>query len=168
MKYYVDVEGDTFEVDLGGDEIRVNGEPVAVSLERSGLPELYSVLVDHRSHEVWVQVRAGRMDASLAGYSFRLSIQDEAERTLQAGRSDGEEAEGEARIDAPIAGLVVSVPVQEGEAVARGQTLVVLEAMKMENEITAPRAGTVRDVAVTAGARVDMDAVMMRLVADPA
>lgn len=168
MKYYVDVEGDTFEVDLVGDEVRVNGEPVAVSLERSGLPELYSALVDHRSHEVWVQARAGRLDASLAGYSFRLSIQDEAERALQAGRSDGEEAEGEARIDAPIAGLVVSVPVQEGEAVARGQTLVVLEAMKMENEITAPRAGTVRDIAVTAGARVDMDAAMMRLVADPA
>lgn len=163
MKYYVEIEGTTYEIDIAQDEVRVDGTLVAIDLEQSGMPELYSVLLDDQSHEVLVRAEADGLTVLLYGASFRLSVQDEAERMLQAGRTAGEETEGELRIEAPISGLVVTVPVTEGETVRRGQTLVVLEAMKMENEITAPRAGIVRDLAVEAGARVDMESVMMVL-----
>lgn len=163
MKYFVDIEGDTFEVDISHDEIRVDGEIVAISLEQSGIPELLSVLIDSQSHEVLVQPAAGDVNVTLSGYSFQLSVQDEAERRLQVGRRKEVAADGELHMEAPISGLVVSVPVVEGDEVVQDQTVVILEAMKMENEITAPRAGKIKSVAVVSGERVEANATMIIL-----
>ena len=163
MKYFVDIEGEVFEVDISHNEVRVDGELVDISLEQSGIPELFSVLIDSQSHEVLVQATAGEVQVALSGYSFQLNVQDEAERRLQIGKRKEVVPDGELHLEAPISGSVVSVPVAEGDEVVLGQTLVVLEAMKMENEISAPRAGTVKSVLVVAGERVDLDATMIIL-----
>lgn len=163
MKYFVDIEGDTFEVDISNDEIRVDGELVTISLEQSGIPELFSVLIDSQSHEVLVQDAVGDVNVTLSGYSFQLTVQDEVERRLQVGRLKEVAADGEMNLEAPISGLVVSVPVTEGDSVVQGQTVVILEAMKMENEITVPRAGTVKSIAVVSGQRVEANATMIIL-----
>ena len=163
MKYFVDIEGEVFEVDITHSEVRVDGELVDISLEQSGIPELFSVLIDSQSHEVLVQAAAGEVTVALSGYSFQLSVQDEAEQRLQTGRRTEVAPDGVLRLEAPISGLVVSVPVTQGDEVVQGQILVVLEAMKMENEISAPRAGTVKSIAVAAGDRVDADATMIVL-----
>ncbi len=163
MKYFVDIEGEVFEVDISHDEVRVDGERVDISLKQSGIPELFSVLIDSQSYEVLVQATAEEVKVALSGYSFQLNVQDEAERRLQIGRRLEVAPDGELHVEAPISGAVISVPVAEGDAVVLGQTLVVLEAMKMENEISAPRAGTVKSIAVAAGDRVDADATMMVL-----
>lgn len=163
VKYYVEVEGKTFEVEIEQDEIRVDGELVTMSVEQSGIPELFSVLLDSQSHEVLVQDASGDVNATLNGYNFLLTVQDEAERRLQMGRRTTAAPDGELRLEAPIAGLVVEVPVNEGDEVVQGQTMVVLEAMKMENEISAPREATVKTVLVSAGDRVEADQAMMIL-----
>ncbi len=163
MKYYVEIEGDTFEIEVSADEIRLDGERIALDLTQSGMPELYSVLINDQSHEVLVHEANQAMEITLYGHSFRVIVQDEAERTFQLGRGSSQDLEGDLPVTAPISGLVVVVPVAEGEEVIQGQTLVVLEAMKMENEITAPRHGYVRDVAVEPGERVEMDFPMMVL-----
>lgn len=163
MKYFVDVEGEVFEVDISHAEVRVDGALVDISLEQSGIPELFSVLIDSQSHEVLVQATAGEVQVALSGYSFQLNVQDEVERRLQIGRRMEVAPDGELHLEAPISGSVVSVPVTEGDQVVLGQTLVILEAMKMENEIAAPRAGTVKSILVAAGERVDLEATMIIL-----
>ncbi len=163
VKYFVEIEGETFEVEVTGDEIRLDGEQVTIDLTQSGMPELYSVLIDDKSHEVLVNEASPALDVTLYGHSFKATVQDEAERAFQLGRGPSQELEGDLAVTAPISGLVVIVPVTEGEEVVQGQTLVVLEAMKMENEITAPRAGRIRDVQVEPGERVEMDFAMMIL-----
>ncbi len=163
VKYFVDVEGETFEVDVTHDEVRIDGELVDISLEQSGIPELFSVLIDSQSHEVLIQSAGGGVNAVLSGYSFQLSVQDEAERRLQVGRQTEVAPDGELHLAAPISGLIVSVPVAVGDEVMQGQNVVVLEAMKMENEISAPRAGRIKSVLVEAGERVEVDATMIVL-----
>jgi biotin carboxyl carrier protein len=79
---------------------------------------------------------------------YQASVLDErARRLTQAGGGAGAHS-GEATIKAPMPGLIVAVPASEGQAVKKGQTLVVLESMKMENELKAPRDGTVASVKV--------------------
>jgi biotin carboxyl carrier protein len=60
-------------------------------------------------------------------------------------------------------GLVVAVPVEEGQLVARGDALVILESMKMQNELKAPRQGTVAQVRIRPGERVELNQVLMTL-----
>ena len=70
-------------------------------------------------------------------------------------------AAGAGAVAAPMPGTILKVCVKEGQAVAEGDVLVILEAMKMENEILAPRAGTVTQVAVSKGASVDTGAALV-------
>ncbi|MCE2467975.1 MAG: acetyl-CoA carboxylase biotin carboxyl carrier protein subunit [Caldilineaceae bacterium] len=84
------------------------------------------------------------------------------------GRGPVEAAGGDLPVPAPISGLVVSVAVADGDTVEAGQILVVLEAMKMENDITAPRAGVVGQVAVADGDRVEINHVMLVLLEEEA
>ena len=72
-------------------------------------------------------------------------------------------AAGAANVTAPMPGTVLDVKVSVGQAVQAGETVVVLEAMKMENEIPAPAAGTVTGILVQKGATVDTDAVLVTL-----
>ena len=66
-------------------------------------------------------------------------------------------------ITSPLPGSILSIPVKEGQSVQANEVLIVLEAMKMENEVVAPRAGTVRGISVTAGAMVNTGDLLMSL-----
>jgi propionyl-CoA carboxylase alpha chain len=78
-------------------------------------------------------------------------------------RSGATEGRGPSRIEAPIPGKVVAVSVEPGDQVASGQPLVVLEAMKMENELTADRSGQVAVVHVAPGDTVDAGSLLVEL-----
>jgi len=86
-----------------------------------------------------------------------------AARRASRGARDGEAGTGQRTIVAPMAGRIVRVLVKPEEAVVARQPLVVVEAMKMENELRAPRAGTVADVRVTEGASVEANTVLVVL-----
>ena len=163
MRYFVQVDGEAWVVDIEEDAVLVNGEPVSVDLTQSGMPELYSVLLDGSSHEVLVSSDVSGCDVTVGGQVLRAEVQDEPTRILMKGRGSAEAAGGDLPVPAPISGRVVSVAVADGDTVAAGQTLVVLEAMKMENDITAPRAGVVGQVAVADGDRVELNHVMLVL-----
>jgi biotin carboxyl carrier protein len=163
VKYFVQVDGESWVVDIEEDAVLVNGEPVSVDLTQSGIPELYSVLLDGSSHEVLVSSDVSGCDVTVGGQVLRAEVQDEPTRILMKGRGSAETAGGDLPVPAPISGLVVSVVVADDDTVEAGQTLVVLEAMKMENDITAPRAGVVGQVAVADGDRVEINHVMLVL-----
>lgn len=167
MKYYVTVEGYTYEIDIQPDgEVLVNGERLQVDMQRSGRLNLYSLLVNHASYEVVIEPDAERRnvyEVLLEGARFEVQVEDERSRRLAKAVFALQAPPGELILRPPIPGLIVSVPVEAGQSVEKGETLVVFEAMKMQNEIRAPRDGVVREVRVRPGMQVTQNDVLMIL-----
>lgn len=159
MKYYVDVEGRTFELDFQeeGEQLRVQiGEQsLVLDLRQVTQPSLYSLLIDNRSYEIFVEAHGDEFDVLIGSEMFHLKVQDEWTRRLANIQRKTEVQSGDLAIKAPMPGAVVAVEVAPGEEVKRGQGLVILSAMKMENEIKAPRAGRVKSVEVQPGQTVE-------------
>jgi len=119
-------------------------------------PGVYSILVGGRAIEVRVETLPdGGLRLHAAGREFRVEIIDP--RSWRRSRGGGIDLAGRQQICAPMAGKVVRVLVAPGQQVETGQGLVVVEAMKMQNEIRSPKTGTVErllakeDQAVNAG-----------------
>jgi biotin carboxyl carrier protein len=100
-----------------------------------------------------------RIEVMVHGQPYVVEVQDARAQAL-ASLAGGTHASGEASIRAPMPGMVSNVLVSLGDEVQRGQTIVVLEAMKMENDLTTPRAGRVRALRVTKGQTVSQDDVL--------
>ncbi|MCO6450381.1 MAG: acetyl-CoA carboxylase biotin carboxyl carrier protein subunit [Caldilineales bacterium] len=99
----------------------------------------------------------------LGSRTFDVNVADERELRLAGGRADLIETGADLTIKAPIPGLVIRVMVGVGDQVEAKQPLVILEAMKMENELRAPRAGIITDVRVKAGESVEQGAGLLVL-----
>lgn len=97
------------------------------------------------------------------GRTVSAVVQDARAALLASAAAHGRHHHAATAIRAPMPGLVVAVPVAVGEKVARGTTLVVLSAMKMQNELTAPAEGMVMEIAVSPGQTVDQNQVLVRL-----
>jgi biotin carboxyl carrier protein len=143
--------------DGAGWTLTVDGRPVPVDMVRNG--ERWSLLVGARSYDVAVE-RTGSFDRTvyLDGNAIALSLSNGRARR---GRAEGSGGAGPMRIVAPMPGRVVKLLVSTGEHVAARQGLVVVEAMKMENELRAPRAGTVTELAVAAGTSVEAGTLLV-------
>lgn len=116
-------------------------------------------------HRVVVQRRPGRGKYSLwvDGYRFEAEALDERTRRIRDVSAASAAPSGPAPIIAPMPGLVVRVRVAVGDRVEAGQGVVVMEAMKMENELRATAAGVVKSVEVEAGTAVEKGAVLVLL-----
>ena len=164
MKYYVRVNGEEFEVDIDqAGQVTLNGVPVDVDMVRVPGQNIYSLIVDHLSYELAVEETRRGYTIHLGGVQYTTEVEDERQRRLMAGRGQPAPPSGEASVVAPIPGLIVRVEVQEGEEVRAGQPLIILEAMKMENEIRSPRAGTVKAIHVVPGESVEQGKVLITL-----
>jgi biotin carboxyl carrier protein len=113
-------------------------------------PGIYSVLWAGRSYEVKIALDKGKGFADIAGHHYAVQAVDP--RELSPGAATG--AAGREEVIAPMPGKVVRVLVEQGAEVAAGQGLVVVEAMKMQNEMPAPRAGRVVLLRAAPGAAV--------------
>lgn len=159
MKYYVDVEDRTIELDFQeeGEQLRVRvGEDVlTLDLRQVTEPSLYSLLIDNRSFELFVEENGDDFDVLIGGELFHLKVQDEWTRRLANIQRKTQVDTGLLAIKAPMPGAVISVEVTPGQDVKKGQGVVILSAMKMENEIKTPRAGRVKSVEVQPGQTVE-------------
>ncbi|HEV7128158.1 MAG TPA: biotin/lipoyl-containing protein, partial [Ktedonobacterales bacterium] len=99
---------------------------------------------------------ARAIEVTLDGRPYVVRLEDERTRAL-AGLAGAANESGEATVTAPMPGLVANVLVAVGDTVERGQTVVVLEAMKMENDLVAPRAGVIHAILVARGQAVIQD-----------
>jgi len=109
------------------------------------------MLLDHRSYEAVVDEREDLYHVLLAGDMYEVQVTDERSRRLASAFMAFGDTGGEVSIRAPMPGLIVRVPVTEGEPVTKGQTVVILESMKMENPIVAPVGGKLSQVGAAAG-----------------
>jgi biotin carboxyl carrier protein len=163
MKYVATVDDQEYHVDLEEDgTVTLNGDPVEADLQSIDGGFHYSLLVGATSHEVFAEHCEGICTVTIDGRRFRAKVEEE--RAWRAGgrRAVVEEAGG-AEVTSPMPGVVVAVLVEAGQAVQTGEGLLILEAMKMENEIRAPRTGVVEAVQVTPGQRVSQDDVLLRI-----
>jgi biotin carboxyl carrier protein len=166
----------TFEMDVAGRRrsvavepagpgkyrVTLDGTPYEVLAERSGEFNL-SLILDQasgRSREVSV-ASAGEPGELLVGLKGRMVAVSIDGRRRRAGSDGGAHTHGEQAVAAPMPGRIVRVLVGEGEEVAARQPVVVVEAMKMENELRSPKAGRVRQVSVTPGMLVEAGRVLL-------
>ncbi|MEP6991173.1 MAG: biotin/lipoyl-containing protein [bacterium] len=105
----------------------------------------------------------GRYTLWLDGFRYEVEALDERTRAIRELSGASREASGPAPLIAPMPGMIVRVGVQVGDAVQPGQSLVVMEAMKMENELRATSAGTVKAVLAVVGTAVEKGAVLLEL-----
>jgi biotin carboxyl carrier protein len=162
MRYYVTVDGQTFEVDLAGDVPLVDGEPVAAALTRVADNPTLHLLANGRSHTLVARHHDRRTwDLHLDGERFEVDVVDERTRAIQAMTGQGAASKGPRPVAAPMPGLVVRVNVAPGDRVEAGQSVVIMEAMKMENDLKAEAAGLVERVTVEPGQAVEKGAVLV-------
>ena len=146
------------EVGEGIYEIAMDGRTVHVDAVRSG-PTIFSVIEEGQQFEAMVDEKGAHgFDVLVAGRIFHLESIDE--RTKLLAQSAAPVATGPQTVAAEMPGKVVKVAVAAGGQVREGQGVVVLEAMKMENEITSPIAGRVKEIAVSEGQTVEAGAVL--------
>ena len=155
MIYHVAIGERTFEVELDGPRVSVEGRAVDAELVRLDGGLVRSLILDGRSYRVAADKGDGAWDLSVRGWRIQATVIDERTRRIREMTGTGPAATGPKPIVAPMPGLVVRVEVSEGEAVEAGRGIVIVEAMKMENELTARAPGVVRSVHVEEGQAVE-------------
>ena len=161
----MDVNGATVTVDIGPEGIEVDGVQVSAHLEEVQGTPIFLLTIGGTLHRLAVQQGDGRGQYSIWTDTHRFEVEaiDERRRAIRDMTGRGSAHTGPAPLVAPMPGLVVRINVQPGDQVQAGQPLVVMEAMKMENELRSTSAGIVKAVRIQAGAAVEKGAVLIEL-----
>jgi biotin carboxyl carrier protein len=164
MKYVATIADQRFEIGIDREgEVTVNGEVIDAEMESTLDPTLHSLIMGHHSRDVRITAEEDLYTVQVGGDIFEVTVEDERTHRLAGVRGSLSMITGEAVLKAPMPGLIIEVPVAEGVEVSKGDTVVVLESMKMQNEIKAPRDGRVHAVRVAAGDPVELNAIMLTI-----
>ena len=162
MKYEVNISGKAYKIELEHQadswQAKLDGESYIADVVEPA-PNTFSVLLDGQSHEICVTSSPnGRVHLQTGGFEFSAEVIDP--HSWSGRRHTGVEAEGRQQIVAPMPGKVVRLLVKAGDTVEAGQGLLVVEAMKMQNEIRSPKSGTVERVLAAEGQAVNAGDVL--------
>ena len=160
-RYRARIGDRAYDVEIRDGEVLVDGEPVDVALAAGSAGS--TLLMDGRASWGVVQADGARHHVTLDGHSFDVQVQDERALLLEQYGLADEAASAEREVRAPMPGLVLHVLVEAGQKVEEGDGLLVLEAMKMENELRAATAGTIAAVHVTPGEAVAKNALLIEV-----
>jgi biotin carboxyl carrier protein len=163
MKYEVRISGKTrivaIERNAEGWRAKLDGEAGVIADVAETAPNTFSVLLAGQSREISVTSSAdGKLNLQSGPFEFTAEVIDP--RSWRGRRHGGVEAEGRQQVVAPMPGKVIRVLVEAGERVEADQGLLVVEAMKMQNEIRSPKSGTVERVQVKEGQAVNAGEVL--------
>ena len=162
MKYEATVEGKTFQIEVTDmDKVFVDGVKHALDFRSIDGMALYSLLVGNTSYEMLVDEESGHFHVLVQGEPFAVQVRDVTEVGVERPEELPTPLTGTVELKSPVPGIIVHVPVSEGDTTKTGQTLIVLESMKMETELKAPSPGVVREVRVVSEDEVDQDQVLV-------
>ncbi len=165
MKYVVDLNGERSEVDLTGDSARLDAETLPVRVEDIDGTPVRIVTIGREVHRIVTKRGATRGSYTLwvDGYRFEGEALDERTRAIRDIAAASSKPTGPAPVVAPMPGLIVRVSVAAGDVVEAGQGVVVMEAMKMENELRTSSAGVVKIVHGAPGLAVEKGMVLIEI-----
>jgi len=162
VKYTILLAGQVIEVEVNGDQVTVAGQPHMATLGAIPGTPLRLLLLDGRPTTLSVEsLGRGRWALSPGGERREVEVLDERTLHIRSLTSGGERPRVSPMLKAPMPGLVLRVQVAAGQTVAAGSGLVVLEAMKMENELKAGGPAVVKAVRVQAGEAVEKGQVLL-------
>jgi biotin carboxyl carrier protein len=146
------------ERDADGWRITLDGQPIAADAVQIA-PNVFSILIAGQSHEIRAaQTAAGKLMLQIGSQEFSAEVLDP--RAWRGRRHGAIEAEGRQEIVAPMPGKIIRLLVDAGAKVEAGQGLIVVEAMKMQNEIRSPKSGTVERIFAKEGQPVNAGEVL--------
>jgi len=165
VRYIVTINGQRIELSRDGAMFTVGAEQVTAVLEEIEGTPLRIVRIGDDVHRVIVQQQRGRgaYDLWIDGHRYRVEALDERARAIRDLAGTSQAPTGPAPLIAPMHGLIVRIKVAVGDLVQAGQGLVIMEAMKMENELRASAAGTVRSINAVEGTAVEKGAELVEL-----
>ena len=172
QKYLVRLGDEVKEVEIEegplGLRVRFNDEWHQARLEQLGQSSLYALVIDDRPRELFAVERAGGFDIVIGSDRFPVAVETRGRRPpspLSASRPLVERPaeEGGWVLLSPMTGAIVDVYVSENDTVDAGDLLMIIEAMKMNNELRAQRPGSVRALYVERGQRVEQGSALLLL-----
>jgi biotin carboxyl carrier protein len=155
QSYNVEIE----EIGKSLYRVAVDGNEFLVDGKKTGRTN-YSLIVDNRSFEIEVDNSRDEYRVLVDGRNYHVHLVDER-RVRVGGHQSDVQLQGRQKVSVPMPGKVIAVLVSEGDSVERGQGLVIVEAMKMENEVRSPLAGEVKEIRVKPGDAVEGGAVLI-------
>jgi pyruvate carboxylase subunit B len=162
VKLIVQVAGQVVEVEVDGDRVTVDGRTYSAALVPVPGTPLRSLLLDGRSLTLAMDsLGRGRWMLTHAGERWEMEVIDERTRHIRSLTASGDVRRTAQVLKAPMPGLVVRLQASPGDHVAAGAGIVVLEAMKMENELKAPAPVQIKSVLVSAGQAVEKGQVLV-------
>ncbi len=162
MRYAVLIDGQVIEVEVDGERVTVAGQTQTATLAAIPGTPLRQLLLDGRPSTLSVEsLGRGRWALAPGGERWEVEVLDERTRHIRSLTSSGDARRTVPVLKAPMPGLVLRVQVVPGQQVAAGAGVVVLEAMKMENELKAPAQAVVKAVRVQPGEAVEKGQVLL-------
>lgn len=168
MKYITTVNGDKYEIDIDQeDRITVDSKTYETDVQFLSDSGVLSLLLNNHSVEAIVEQREDSWEVLIHGELYTVLVQDERAFRLAKERGSSFEVSGDAIIKSPMPGLIIDILVDVGQSVKKGEQIVVLESMKMENELRSPRDGVVSHIYVSPGAGVEKGQALVTIVNPP-
>ena len=161
--YKVQVDKHAFEVELSDEGFTANGKPLSWDLSKIQ-DGYFHILLNNSSYRAEVverDVSGKNMVIKVNGRSYPVAIKDKFDLLLEKMGMNANAAAKVNNVRAPMPGLIIELKVKDGDNVKAGDTLLILEAMKMENIIKAPGDATVRSVKVSMGDGVEKNQVLI-------
>ena len=171
MRVSVEINGIMYEVEIEDEgespsQVIINGHKTPIDMSPNWMKQFVkSLIVGECSHSVGFEYAEGGIPKTvwINGVPAEVNIDFPGKGKLHGGRVTTLIGASKDKIIAPIPGKIVEVRVKEGAQVTEGQILIVLEAMKMENELTAPRDVTIKQILCREGDNVELDQILINL-----
>lgn len=142
--YFAEIEGKEYRIEiLSESRVVINGTSHEIDYQTLKQHASCSLLVDGRSFEPNTYQENGGWEIHLQGRRFNVIVEDERERRLRMASGQTSIQKGKFTLQSPMPGLVIDIQVEVGDEVKEGQVLLILESMKMQNELKAPRDGKI-------------------------
>jgi len=164
MTYFVTVDQKTFEIEVEetkeGFKLLVDKKPVNVEVTPVGDASHLSFIIDNKSYDVIIE---DEKSVSIENELYEVLVEDEKQKKLREIGKKIHHHEEKLAIVAPMPGLIVKVEAKVGDRVKAGHGLIIMEAMKMQNELKAPKDGVVKEILVREGMSVNWGDTLIAL-----
>jgi pyruvate carboxylase subunit B len=164
VKFLVEIAGRSIQVEVLGPEVRVRDRSFPAALLRVPGTPLCQLVTDLGSRSYAMMRQRGAWVIQRGGVAWVAEVVDQRTHALRALKREGQGKDAPGMVRAPMPGMVLRVEVEVGQELVAGGGLVVLEAMKMENEIRSPGPGQVKAIFVEPGQAVEKGAPLVEIV----